>query len=157
MYTTLISKTNEQMYPESAHLFHLKEGCFTGGNLILASPEAINNSRWMMNEVFSQRKKPWKLVRMLGFVFILKFLSKRLSMGELEKRASSILGYKGVFIITPYPELGTDVDKPSDLELAKQELSRGIGLPQSSERRVTMSKSAAVILAAGQGSRMRSS
>lgn len=133
VYYPLISKeANEQMYPESRRTyFTLKEGCFTGGNLILASPEAINNSRWMMNEVFSQRKKPWKLVRMLGFVFILKFLSKRLSMGELEKRASSILGYKGVFIITPYPELGTDVDKPSDLELAKQELSPvGSGLPQ---------------------------
>ena len=61
-------------------------------------------------------------VRMLGFVFILKFLAKQLSMGELEKRASSILGYKGVFIISPYPELGTDVDKPSDLQLVRKAL-----------------------------------
>ncbi len=125
VYYPLISKeANEQMYPESQRTyFTLKEGCFTGGNLILASPQAIINSRWVMDEAFSQRKKPWKLVRMLGFVFILKFITKRLSMGELEKRASSILGYKGVFIISPYPELGTDVDKPSDLELVRKALS----------------------------------
>ena len=124
VYYPLISKeANEQMFPESQRTyFTLKEGCFTGGNLILASPQAIINSRWVMDDVFSQRKKPWKLVRMLGFVFILKFLAKQLSMGELEKRASSILGYKGVFIISPYPELGTDVDKPSDLQLVRKAL-----------------------------------
>jgi len=124
VYYPLISKeANEQMFPESQRTyFTLKEGCFTGGNLILASPQAIINSRWVMDEAFSQRKKPWKLVRMLGFVFILKFLAKQLSMGELEKRASSILGYKGVFIISPYPELGTDVDKPSDLQLVRKAL-----------------------------------
>ncbi|NLM41879.1 MAG: NTP transferase domain-containing protein [Firmicutes bacterium] len=125
VYYALISKeANQQMYPESQRTyFTLKEGCFTGGNVLLASPQAIINSRWVMDQVFSQRKKPWKLVRMLGLVFILKFLTKRLSMGELEKRASSILGYKGVFIITPYPELGTDVDKPSDLALARKALA----------------------------------
>lgn len=125
VYYPLISReATEQMYPESQRTyFTLKEGCFTGGNVLLVSPQALINSRWVMDDVFSQRKKPWKLVRMLGLVFILKFLAKRLSMGELEKRASSILGYKGVFIITPYPELGTDVDKPSDLALARKALA----------------------------------
>ncbi|HHW73086.1 MAG TPA: NTP transferase domain-containing protein [Firmicutes bacterium] len=125
VYYPLISKeANQQAYPGSQRTyFTLKEGCFTGGNVLLASPQAILNSRWVMDDVISQRKKPWMLVRMLGFMFIIKFLTKRLSMGELEKRASSILGYKGVFIITPYPELGTDVDKPSDLELVRKVLA----------------------------------
>ncbi|NMB02870.1 MAG: NTP transferase domain-containing protein [Firmicutes bacterium] len=125
VYYPLISKeANQQMYPETVRTyFTLKEGSFTGGNLLLVTPEAINNSRWVMDELFLQRKKPWKVIRLLGFLFILKFMTKQLTLRELEQRASSILGYKGVFIITPYPELGTDVDKPSDLELALKIIS----------------------------------
>ena len=46
VYYPLISQeANVQMYPESRRTyFTLKEGCFTGGNWLLASPEAINNS-----------------------------------------------------------------------------------------------------------------
>lgn len=125
VYYPLISKeANEQHYPETERTyFSLKEGCFTGGNLLLASPEAILNSRWVMDEVFLQRKKPWKIIRLLGILFILKFVTKQLTLRELEQRASSLLGYQGVFIITPYPELGVDVDKPSDLELALETIS----------------------------------
>lgn len=125
VYYPLISKeANEQVYPETERTyFTLKEGAFTGGNLLLATAEAINNSRWVMDEVFTKRKKPWKVIRMLGLFLIIKFMSKQLTLRELEQRASSILGYKGLFIISPYPELGTDVDKPGDLELAKKIIS----------------------------------
>lgn len=120
VYYPVISKeANQQVYPETVRTyFTLKEGSFTGGNVILASPQAITDSRWVMDEIICKRKKPWKLIRMLGFVFIIKFFAKRLSLRELEQRVSELLGYTGVVIISPYPELGTDVDKPSDLNLA---------------------------------------
>lgn len=122
VYYPLVSReANEKLYPEAVRTyFTLKEGSFTGGNTLLANPEAINNSRWVMDEVFSQRKKPWKIISMLGFIFICRFALKQLRLRDLEQRASSLLGYKGVLIISPYPELGTDVDKPSDLELAQK-------------------------------------
>lgn len=118
-YPIISREANQQVYPEAVRTyFPLKEGAFTGGNIILASPQAVANSRWAMEQVFFRRKKPWKVIRMLGFVFICKFFAKQLTLRQLEQRASDILGYKGVVIISPYPELGTDVDKPSDLELA---------------------------------------
>lgn len=122
-YPIISQEANEQVYPEAVRTyFSLKEGTFTGGNILLATPEAINNSRWIMDEVISKRKHPWKLFRLLGFWFIIKFLTKRLTLQEVEKQASEILGYTGVAIISPYPELGTDVDKPSDLALATKML-----------------------------------
>ncbi|NLJ80738.1 MAG: NTP transferase domain-containing protein [Firmicutes bacterium] len=120
VYYPLISKeANEQVYPETIRTyFRLKEGTFTGGNLLLASAEAIKNSREIMSLVISQRKKPWKIIRMLGFVFAFKLVTNRLTLLEIEKRAAEILGYSGALMIVPYPEIGTDIDKPSDLELA---------------------------------------
>lgn len=131
VYYPLISKeANQQVYPETVRTyFRLKEGTFTGGNALMASPEAIANSRWIMDEVIFKRKQPWKIFRLLGLKFIIKFLTKQLTLQEIEKRASGILGYKGILIISPYPELGTDVDKPSDLALA----TRLIGSVQGKE------------------------
>lgn len=120
IYYPLISReANQQVYPETVRTyFRLKEGTFTGGNVILASPEAVQANRWIMDEVISKRKKPWKIIRLLGLKFILRFLTKRITLSEIEKQASGILGHNGILIISPYPELGTDVDKPSDLALA---------------------------------------
>lgn len=125
VYYPLISKeANLQLYPETVRTyFTLKEGAFTGGNMILASPQAINNSRWVMDKLFLERKKPWRIIKMLGLLFILKFVSKQLTLRELEQRGSEILGYPGVLIISPYPEIGTDVDKPSDLQLAQKTIA----------------------------------
>lgn len=120
-YPLISREANEQHYPETIRTyFTLKEGEFTGGNILLANPQAVMNSRWVMDQVIARRKKPWKIIRMLGFFFILKFCTKQLTLRELEQRASDILGHSGVFIISPYPELSTDVDKPSDLELAEK-------------------------------------
>ena len=125
IYYPLVSKeANEQLFPETVRTyFTLKEGVFTGGNIILAHPQAVINSRWIVDEVVARRKTPWKLVRMLGFIFILKFFTKQLSLRELERRVSEILGHSGTVIISPYPELSTDVDKPSDLQLAKTHIA----------------------------------
>ncbi len=125
IFYPLISKeANEQIYPETVRTyFTLKEGAFTGGNILLANPQAVINSRWVMDEIIVRRKKPWKIIRMLGLFFIFKFIAKQLTLRELEARASQILGHSGVFIITPYPELGIDVDKPSDLELAEKTIA----------------------------------
>jgi hypothetical protein len=123
-YPLVSREANEQLYPETVRTyFTMKEGVFTGGNILLANPQAVMNSRWIMDEVIARRKKPWKIIRMLGFFFILKFLTKQLTLRELEQRASEILGHSGMIIISPYPELSTDVDKPSDLQLAEKTIS----------------------------------
>lgn len=51
VYYPLISKeANQQHFPEAVRTyFTLKEGVFTGGNILLASPESIINSRWAMD------------------------------------------------------------------------------------------------------------
>jgi len=80
----------------------------------------LSNSKQLMAKVVTFRKKPWKLAKILGLSFVVKLFLKQLSLAELEKRASQLLGVRGVAIISPYPEIGTDVDKPSDLELAER-------------------------------------
>ena len=43
----------------------------------------------------------------------------KLSISHLEQRFCELLGIKARAIISPYPELANDVDKPEDIKLAK--------------------------------------
>jgi hypothetical protein len=55
----------------------------------------------------------------LGVGFVIKFLLRLLTLAEAERKVSQLLGMiKGVVVISKYPEVGVDIDKPNDLELA---------------------------------------
>lgn len=122
-YPVVAKEVNETRYPGVKRTYvRLIEGTFTGGNLALLDPEVVRQCHLMIEKAVQMRKKPWQLSRLLGFRFIVKFLFSRLSIEEIEGRVRLMLGFRGVGIISPYPEIGIDVDKPSDLELVRNVL-----------------------------------
>ena len=67
-------------------------------------------------------KNPLAMAKLFGFGLVWKYIIRRLSIDAVEKRFYKTLGIKGKAIISPYAEVGVDVDKPSDLELAQKYL-----------------------------------
>ena len=57
---------------------------------------------------------------MFGLGFIFGLLTGRLALPRLQERAGRILAARVAVIISTYPELGFDVDKIADLNLARQ-------------------------------------
>jgi len=124
-YPIVRRETNERAYPGVKRTYvRLKDGVFTGGNLALIEPEVVPACEVMIERAVSMRKKPLKLSRMLGFKFIFKLLFNRLTLAEIEDRVQRILGFRGVGVESPYPEVGIDVDKPEDLALVEKVLRR---------------------------------
>ena len=66
------------------------------------------------------RKNPIKLISLLGPGTVYKFLRKKATIPYLEERFSSLVDLKSRAVISDYPAISFDVDKPSDLEQAKQ-------------------------------------
>ncbi len=97
----------------------VREGTFTGGNLIFVNPKILLNNELLVNQFYSLRKSPLRLAKVLGFKFLLKFFFKRLTITEAEERLSSLVNAKIIAVITPYPEVGLDVDKEEDLKLVQ--------------------------------------
>jgi len=122
IYYPIISKeVNDRKYPGVKRTyFQLGDGVFTGGNLVLLGPWVVKRSRDLISQAVSMRKKPWKLSRLLGVRFIVKFFMHRLQLAEIEERVMRIMDLRGAGIISPYPEVGIDVDKPDDLKLVRQ-------------------------------------
>ena len=56
----------------------------------------------------------------VGFGFVLKFLLHRLTLSDIELRASELLGFSGKAVVSHYPEIGMDVDKEEDWQLLEK-------------------------------------
>lgn len=97
----------------------LKEGTYTGGNVVMLDPKVVLEHGNSIRQAVELRKHPLKLCRLLGIKFFLKFLGGSLTVTEVETRVEEILKIRGVGIVSLYPEIGIDVDKPSDLQLVR--------------------------------------
>jgi len=122
MYYPIVNKTaNEQQYPGNKRTYvRLQEGTFTGGNIFLVNPVIVTSCLQWAKRIINNRKNPLKLAHVLGWVFVFKFLLGTLALQELEDRVSELLKIHGTVVESNFPELGLDVDKPSDLELVRQ-------------------------------------
>ncbi|NTW05532.1 MAG: NTP transferase domain-containing protein [Peptococcaceae bacterium] len=106
-----------------------REGQFTGGNIFLVDPKKVKDSFEKSRRIVDARKSPFRLSKMLGIGFLAKFIMRRVSLAEAEKKVSNLLSLWGKVVVTEYPELGVDVDKPSDLKMVAEILtSRQKGL-----------------------------
>jgi len=71
-------------------------------------------------KVESQRKRPWRVISILGWWPVFKYLLGRLSLQEALARISSRLEIRIGVAILPYPEAAVDVDSENDWLLVQQ-------------------------------------
>lgn len=128
VYYSFVSKeANELKYPGVQRTYvKLKDGTYTGGNIVLIHPKVVREHRKRLIQAVALRKQPLKLCRLLGLIFFVKLLFGQLTVAEIERRVERILHLQGAGIISPFPEVGIDVDKPSDLELARKALAQQV-------------------------------
>lgn len=120
-YPIVAKEENEKQYPGMRRTYvKLKEGTFTGGNIFLVNPQVVKNCVEAAKRIFTYRKQPLQLSRILGIKFIIQYLLGTLTMPEVAQRVSEILTLRGAVVVSAYPEVGIDVDKPSDLDLVRQ-------------------------------------
>ncbi|MDW7675281.1 MAG: NTP transferase domain-containing protein [Bacillota bacterium] len=122
-YPIVPREVNDRKFPGVKRTYvKLKDGIYTGGNIFLVDPLIIPKCAAKAEEIVALRKSPFALAKLLGFSFIVKFVLKVLSISEAEKQVSRLLGVNGKAIISHEPEIGVDVDKPSDLEVVTSAL-----------------------------------
>lgn len=122
-YPIVSKQTNEEKYPGVKRTYvNLKDGVFTGGNLIFMKPEIVEKCMPVAEQLVRLRKKPWRLATYIGLGVLFKYMFGNLSLRDAEKEVSKKMGVHGSAIISSFPEIGIDVDKKSDLEAVKKTL-----------------------------------
>lgn len=125
LYYPIVPKdANESRYPGNKRTYvRLREGVYTGGNLFLVNPAIVEQCAQVAEKFIAERKNPLVLCSMLGWSFVIRFLLGVLALRDVEQRVSGLLGVRGAVVQSPFPELGIDVDKPSDLEMVRSTFS----------------------------------
>jgi molybdopterin-guanine dinucleotide biosynthesis protein A len=119
-YTVVEKSTMEARFPGSGRSFvPLRGGSFAGGDIHMAKVSAIQANISLARQALEFRKNVWQQVKLLGFGTLIKFAFRRLTIADAERVASRALGCQGRAIITPYPEMGMDVDKPHQLDMTR--------------------------------------
>lgn len=111
----------------------LREGRLTLGNLMLVNPRFLRTHQETIARAYAARKSPVQVARMLGGSLLTRLLLAQfvapslLTVGALEQSVSRLLGggARAVGIRSEYPEIGTDVDKPADVAIARRLLAGG--------------------------------
>ncbi len=67
-----------------------------------------------------ERKHPWRLIRALGPVALVRYWLGKLGTEDVVKEVKKKLGIRVHFLVLPYPEAAIDVDSVEDWELAQQ-------------------------------------
>ena len=126
LYYSIVERgVMEARFPESRRSYvHLRDGDFAGGDLILIRPSMTLSQRDLWQNLAGARKNPLRQASMFGLWPLFKLVIRRLSIAEAERRAGKMLNLRGRAIPFPYAEVGMDVDKPFQLEIARAELER---------------------------------
>jgi len=98
----------------------LREGTFTGGNLVLVDPATLSGQAARIRALYAARKSPLRLAGLLGLPLLWSFLTKTATLPQLEWKFSQLLGAPARAVITPHAEIGFDVDKVADYEVARR-------------------------------------
>lgn len=107
----------------------VREGTFTLGNLAYVRPAALLAHRETIMAAYAARKSVWKLGQMLGVGLLLRVILSQtiaphfLTVAALEASVTRLLGCRARGVVSAFPEVGADVDKPEDVKIAREILA----------------------------------
>jgi hypothetical protein len=106
---------------------HLRDGEWMIGCAFLINPAAIMRNQTMVQRVFAARRSQIGMARLLGPLFILRFLTRRLTVRQIENKCLELLGCTGGAVRGCAPDLAFDIDYPQDYRYAV--MRKGCGKP----------------------------
>ncbi len=124
-YSVVEKSVMEAAFPDSRRSYvPVVEGKFCGGDLFFVRRAVVHNNEQLVRELLAKRKSAFQQARLLGFKTIIKFLFRRLSIKDAEELSEQLLKATGHVIISPYADLGMDVDKPHQLEMVRAKMEK---------------------------------
>lgn len=93
----------------------LREGRFTGGNVGVMRADLMRQSLPILERAYLLRKKPLRLAALVGFSTLIRVVAGQavpyiLPISALERSVGQLMGGPVRAIITPYAEIGADID-----------------------------------------------
>jgi len=120
-YAILERTIHEDRFPDVPHTWaRLREGTYCGGGFITLRPRVYPSLARFIERLGAARKNPMRLASLFGLGVLVKFALRRLSVADAEAQASRVLHACVRAVVSTFPEMAVNVDRPSDVVLAER-------------------------------------
>jgi GTP:adenosylcobinamide-phosphate guanylyltransferase len=135
----------EARFPGSKRTYtHLKDMDVCGADINLTHVRMATEHLDMWESLIGSRKSPLKQAGIIGFSTLFALFTRRLTLEDAVRRVCDRIGIKGRAIVWPYAEPCMDIDKPSQLELLREDLAKqqeqAVVKPKRVVRKITAKK-----------------
>jgi len=115
----------EKRFPNSKRTYtHLKDMDVCGADINMAHVRMATEHLDMWEQLIGNRKSPLRQAKIIGFGTLFALFARRLTLDDAVRRVCDRIGIKGRAIDWPYAEACMDVDKPHQLELLREDLTK---------------------------------
>lgn len=105
----------------------LRDGAYCGCNLFAFLTPRARKAAEFWRQIENERKKPLRIIALLGWTTVLRFLLGRLTLSEGLERLSRRMDLRVGAVILPFPEAAVDVDTVEDWRFAQALVKKGAG------------------------------
>lgn len=114
----------EARYPDAQRTYtKLRDLEVTGGNIAILHTDLLDTDPQRWAEIVHARKHAWQMARRIGPRTLIKLATRRLTVADTGDIATKLFGHSLQAVVTPYAELGMDVDKPQHIEMLRRLLT----------------------------------
>ena len=99
------------------------DGNYCGCNLFIFLTDDARRLADTWRQVESERKNPLRIIRMLGWLSVIRYLTGTLTLNSALGALSQKLGLRIGAVILPYPEAAVDVDSVADRIIVQKKLA----------------------------------
>lgn len=124
-YTVVERENMESHFPESRQSYtHFKDLDVCAGELHTIRLGAVLETDAPWKQLLGSHKNPLRQASLLGYDTLFFLMLRQLHLADAQATMWKRLGLKGRALLSPYPEVGMRVDKPFQLEIARETLNR---------------------------------
>lgn len=124
LYNVVTDETMESRFPGANRTFAPLKGIrICGGDLNIVSNSIIDDHLELWQELTASRKNVFKQAAIFGPRLLFALLFRWYDLDQVADYLSGRLGLKARAVVSPYAELGMDVDKPHQYELIAANMS----------------------------------
>lgn len=114
-----------QVFPDMKKtVLHFRDGDYCGSNLFAFLTSRGRRMADYWRRVENQRKSPLKIIRLLGWGAVIRYLLGRLTLENALAVLSRRLDLRLGAVILPYPEAAVDIDSIADHDIVEKKLAQ---------------------------------
>lgn len=122
-YCVINQKVMEARFPESSRTFiKLKDINVCGGDLAIIKLSLYTANPEFWKRIIQARKNIFRQASLIGIDILLLLVLRQITLKDAIRKVTRRLKITGQGLNSPFAEIGMDIDKPDQLEIARREL-----------------------------------